>query len=46
VLAILGDPALASRLGEAGARESLGFTWDATTSEVRAVYGELLEAAA
>jgi hypothetical protein len=24
----------------------LGFTWDATTNEVRAVYGELLEAAA
>jgi D-inositol-3-phosphate glycosyltransferase len=46
VLAVLGDPAFASRLGSAGARESLGFTWDATTSEVSAVYRELLEAAA
>jgi D-inositol-3-phosphate glycosyltransferase len=46
VLAILRDPAFASRLGSAGARESLGFTWDATTSEVREVYRELLEAAA
>jgi D-inositol-3-phosphate glycosyltransferase len=46
VLAILGDPAFAASLGSAGARGSLGFTWDATTSEVRAVYRELLEAAA
>ncbi len=43
---MLGDPALASRLGSAGARDSLGFTWDATTAEVRSVYGELLGAAA
>jgi D-inositol-3-phosphate glycosyltransferase len=46
VLAVLGDPAFAAALGTAGARESLGFTWDATTAEVRAVYRELLEAAA
>jgi D-inositol-3-phosphate glycosyltransferase len=46
VLAILGDQALASRLGSAGARESLGFSWDATTAEVGAVYRELVEAAA
>ncbi len=45
-LAVLGDPVFAAELGSAGARESLGFTWDATTSEVRAVYGELVEAAA
>jgi glycosyltransferase involved in cell wall biosynthesis len=46
VLAILGDQAFAARLGSAGARESLGFTWDATTAEVGAVYRELVEAAA
>jgi D-inositol-3-phosphate glycosyltransferase len=46
VLAILADPALAARLGSAGARESLGFTWDATTAEVGAVYRDLIEAAA
>jgi D-inositol-3-phosphate glycosyltransferase len=46
VLAILGDPALAARLGSAGARESLGFTWDATTAEVSAVYRDLVETAA
>jgi D-inositol-3-phosphate glycosyltransferase len=46
VLAILGDQAFAAQLGAAGARESLGFTWDATTSEVREVYRELVEAAA
>ena len=39
-------PALSASLGAAGARESLGFTWDATTTEVRAVYRELVEAAA
>jgi D-inositol-3-phosphate glycosyltransferase len=46
VRTILRDPALSASLGEAGARESLGFTWDATTTEVRAIYRELLEAAA
>ena len=46
VLAILDDPTFAASLGSAGARGSLGFTWDATTSEVSAVYRELLEAAA
>jgi D-inositol-3-phosphate glycosyltransferase len=46
VLAILGDPALADRLGSAGAREARGFTWDATTLGVRSVYRELVESAA
>jgi D-inositol-3-phosphate glycosyltransferase len=46
MLRILRDPVLADRLGASGTREALGFSWDATTSEVRAVYGELLEAAA
>ncbi len=46
VLAILGDQALAARLGSVGAREALGFNWDATTSEVRAVYRELVGIAA
>jgi D-inositol-3-phosphate glycosyltransferase len=46
VLAILGDPVFAASLGSAGARGSMGFSWDATTSEVSAVYRELLGAAA
>jgi hypothetical protein len=46
VRSVLGDPELSASLGEAGARESLGFTWDATTSEVRTVYRELVGAAA
>ena len=46
VRAVLGDPTLSASLGTAGARESLGFTWDATTTEVRAVYRELVETAA
>ena len=46
VLRILGDPAFAASLGEAGARGSQAFSWDATTTEVRSVYRELLEAAA
>jgi D-inositol-3-phosphate glycosyltransferase len=46
VLTILRDPELAGTLGEVGARESLGFTWEATTSQVHEVYRELVEAAA
>jgi hypothetical protein len=42
----LGDPAFAASRGEAGARGSQAFSWDATTTEVRSVYRELLEAAA
>ncbi|HET6790884.1 MAG TPA: glycosyltransferase, partial [Actinomycetota bacterium] len=46
VRAVLGDPALSERLGTTGARESLAFTWDATTTEVRSIYRELVEAGA
>jgi D-inositol-3-phosphate glycosyltransferase len=46
VRALLGDPALSERLGTTGARESLAFTWDATTTEVSSIYRELVEAAA
>lgn len=46
VRAVLGDPDLSASLGAAGARDSLGFTWDATTSEVGTMYRELVEAAA
>jgi hypothetical protein len=46
VRALLGDPALSERLGTTGARESLAFTWDATTTEVGSIYRELVEAAA
>ncbi|MFL5737466.1 MAG: D-inositol-3-phosphate glycosyltransferase [Actinomycetota bacterium] len=45
VLRILGDPALAERLGAAGAKKALGFSWDATARESLAVYRELLEPA-
>jgi len=46
LLAILTDPGLAMRLGAAGARESLAFSWDATSHEVAEVYRELLRTAA
>jgi D-inositol-3-phosphate glycosyltransferase len=46
VRAVLSDANLSASLGAAGARESLGFTWDATTTEVRTVYRELVESAA
>ncbi|HET9671372.1 MAG TPA: glycosyltransferase [Actinomycetota bacterium] len=46
MLAVLRDPALAARLGRAGAREALAFTWDATTEEIASVYRELLGTAA
>jgi D-inositol-3-phosphate glycosyltransferase len=46
MLAILRDPALAARIGAAGAREALAFSWDATTQEMAAVYRELLGEAA
>jgi D-inositol-3-phosphate glycosyltransferase len=45
VLSVLRDPALASRLSVAGARDALGYSWEATTSEVHAVYRELTAAA-
>ena len=45
VLRILDDPALARRLGLAGAAKARGFSWDATARESLAVYRELLEPA-
>jgi D-inositol-3-phosphate glycosyltransferase len=45
VLRILDDPALAKRLGSAGATKARGFSWDATARESLAVYRELLEPA-
>lgn len=46
LVAILSDPALAERLGAAGADDASAFSWDATTQEVAAVYRELLRTAA
>lgn len=46
LLSVLRDPALADRLGAAGTRESLAFSWHATTDEVASVYRELLGTAA
>ena len=43
LLELLGDEALARRLGEEAARRALRFTWDATASELSTVYGEVLD---
>lgn len=42
LLAILGDAALARRMGEAGVAQSIRYSWDATAAGIRSVYGELL----
>jgi D-inositol-3-phosphate glycosyltransferase len=42
MLQILRDAALAERLGIAAAHEALRFTWDATATELAAIYRELL----
>jgi D-inositol-3-phosphate glycosyltransferase len=42
LLEILGDPALASRMGREAARQALRFTWDATADELLRVYRELI----
>jgi D-inositol-3-phosphate glycosyltransferase len=46
LLQVLRDPGLAARLGEEAARQALGFTWDATASELAAIYLELLDGGA
>ena len=38
---ILGDPAGAKRMGDAGVVQSIRFSWDATASEISSVYREL-----
>jgi D-inositol-3-phosphate glycosyltransferase len=45
LLQVLRDPGLADRLGARATRQALRFTWDATATELAAVYGELLGAA-
>ena len=45
VLQILRDPDLAARLGEAGIRQAMRFTWDVTSSELLRVYRELMDGA-
>jgi D-inositol-3-phosphate glycosyltransferase len=42
IVAILTDHALAARLSRGAVRQAAGFSWDATTTDIRAVYGELL----
>jgi D-inositol-3-phosphate glycosyltransferase len=42
LLQVLADPAAAARMGRAGARLALRFTWDATATEVLDVYRELI----
>lgn len=44
MLRILRDAELQARLGEAGARTALRFTWDVTAREVGTVYRETIEA--
>ncbi|HEX6399230.1 MAG TPA: D-inositol-3-phosphate glycosyltransferase [Actinomycetota bacterium] len=46
LLSVLRDPALAARLGAAGTRDAIAFSWDATTGEIASVYRELLGKAA
>jgi D-inositol-3-phosphate glycosyltransferase len=41
LLALLGDPDRARRLGAAAAEESMPFSWDATASAALQVYGEV-----
>ena len=43
ILAVLGDPPAAVRMGRAAAERSLRFSWDATASEMLSVYRELLD---
>ncbi len=43
LLELLGDPVRAARMGEAGVRLSVRFSWDATASEILSVYRELLD---
>ena len=44
ILRILSDPRRSRRMGEAGVVRALGFSWDATTAGILAVYGELITA--
>jgi len=46
LLSVLRDPALAAELGRAGIREAMGYSWDATSNGIAAVYRELLGTAA
>lgn len=39
--AILGDPSLAARMGDAGASRSQGYTWSTTAARLRRLYGDL-----
>ena len=41
LLRVLGDPLAARRMGEAGVRQALRFSWDATAAESLSVYREL-----
>ncbi len=43
LLALLGDPRGARRMGEAGVAQALRFSWDATATEILSVYRELLD---
>jgi glycosyltransferase involved in cell wall biosynthesis len=43
IVAILTDPVLADRLSRGAVRQAGGFSWDATTADIRAVYGELVD---
>ena len=46
LLQLLRDPALADRLGASATHQALRFTWDATATQLAAVYDELFGAAA
>ncbi len=46
LLDVLRDPATARRMGEEAIAQSLGYSWDATATEILSVYRELLDGAA
>ncbi|MCJ7832532.1 MAG: glycosyltransferase, partial [Actinobacteria bacterium] len=43
LLEILGDKVVAKRMGDAGVAQAIRFSWNATASEILAVYRELAE---
>ena len=42
ILALLGNPTLASKLSHAAVEHAARYSWDATASEIGGVYRELL----
>jgi D-inositol-3-phosphate glycosyltransferase len=45
LLALLGDPQTARRMGEAGVARALRYSWDTTAADILSVYSELWDGA-